>query len=148
MKKKKGGFTLIETIVSISIVVFIFTSAASLAILNKNIEKEIKYDSDIYEIQNLLTLGKAKCRKENIEGEVSIDAINNEMYLYSYGRDSNSLFRKIELSDDSSYAGKGWNIHLDDRGRFLSGKTIFIRNSDEIKDITIGVGVDTIRIKD
>ena len=146
MNKKVDGFTLIETIATLSIVTLIFTSITSFGIMKGNIEKEIEYDLDVYEIQNLLTLSKAKCKKDNIRGEILINTKNDEMYFY-YGINGGKLFRKITLSNDSDYIGKNTNIYLNDRGTLTNATTIYVKNSGEINNITIGVGVDTIRIK-
>lgn len=146
MNKKVDGFTLIETIVTLSIVTLIFTSITSFGIMKGNIEKEIEYDLDVYEIQNLLTLSKAKCKKDNIRGEILINTKNDEMY-FCYGINGGKLFRKITLSNDSDYIGKNTNIYLNDRGTLTNATTIYVKNSGEINNITIGVGVDTIRIK-
>lgn len=147
MDKKKKGFTLLETIITISMLMIIFASGTSLGIMKSNIENEIKKDSDIYEIQNLLTLSKAKCKKDNTTGKLLINKKENKLYFYS-AIDKGSPFRTISLSNDSDYLAESSNIFLNHKGRLLSADTIYVKNNDEVNSVTIGVGVDTVRIKD
>ena len=79
---KMRGFTLIETIISVFILTLVFTTVTSLGSMKNNIEKQIEYDSDIYEIQNLLTYSKALCKKDNSKGHILINAKNEDIYFY------------------------------------------------------------------
>ena len=90
-------------------------------------------------------MSKAACRKENVNGHILINSKDEEMYFY-YDGGISSLFRKINLSKNSDCLGKNTNIYLDDNGKIKSGTTISIKNDDDITKITVGVGVDTIRI--
>ncbi|MGN0143923.1 MAG: prepilin-type N-terminal cleavage/methylation domain-containing protein [Clostridium sp.] len=147
MYKRAEGFTLIETIISISILMIIFTTAVSISAMKDNIENEAKKDSDIYEIQNLMTFSKLKCKKDNAAGKVLINKKTSELSFYS-GTGDESPFKKIILSNDSDYIGSSSNIFVSNKGRVLNGATIYVKNDNQIDSITIGVGVDTIRIKD
>ena len=148
MYKSQKGFTLLETIISIFILIIIFTTATSIGIMKKNIESDMNKDSDIYEIQNLMTLSKAQCRKENADGVVLIDKKNNELNFYSEKR-MRSPLKKITLTSESDYLGNNSNMRLSNKGRFSNGTTIYVKNdNNQVSSITIGVGVDTIKIKD
>ena len=56
---KVKGFTLIETVISIFILTLVITITTSISAMNSNLENQLAYDSDIYEVQNFLTLSKA-----------------------------------------------------------------------------------------
>ena len=47
---KVKGFTLIETVISIFILTLVITITTSISAMNSNLEKQIAYDSDIYEV--------------------------------------------------------------------------------------------------
>lgn len=143
--KKLEGFTLIETIISIFILSIIFTIITSLSAINFNLRKQMEYDYDIYEIQNFLTLSKATCRKEKVNGHIIINSKDEEMYFYHDGN-GEKPFKKLKLSRNSDCLGKNINLYLDDNGRIKSGATISIKSDDHITEIIIGVGVDIIRI--
>ena len=145
--KNKNGFTLIETIISIFIVTLIFTAVTSLGSMKNNIEKQIEYDSDIYEIQNLLIYSKALCKKENSTGHILINSKADEIYFYNTSGGSAPI-KKIKLSCNSDCLGESTNLYLSNKGKITSGNTINIKNDEQLQKITIGVGIDTIRIKD
>ena len=146
--KSQKGFTLLETIISIFILITIFTTATSIGIMKKNIESDINKDSDIYEIQNLMTLSKLQCARDKAGGKILIDKKNNQMFFYC-GTSKKSPMKKITLSSESEYLGNNSNILLDNKGKFLNGATIYVKNdNNQVDSITIGVGVDTIKIKD
>ena len=148
MYKNQKGFTLLETIISISILIIIFTTATSIGIMKKNIESDINKDSDIYEIQNLMTLSKNQCARDKVRGMILIDKKNKQMFFYC-GTSNESLLKKITLSSESEYVGNNSSIFLNNKGRFSNGTTIYLKNdNNKISSITIGVGVDTIKIKD
>ena len=68
--KKSRGFTLLETVISIFIITIIFTTVSSIGAMKENIENDIEHDSDMYEIQNMLVLSKAACRKNDLTGYI------------------------------------------------------------------------------
>lgn len=144
---KAKGFTLIETIISVFIVTLLFTAVTSLGSMKNNIEKQIEYDSDIYEIQNLLTYSKALCKKENSKGHIFINGKAEEIYFY-HALGGSAPVRKIKLSCNSDCLGEGMNLYLSDKGKITSGNTINIKNDEELQKITIGVGIDTVRVKE
>lgn len=144
---KLKGFTLLETVISIFIITLVFTAVTSLEIMKDNLENEMECNSDIYEVQNMLILSKAVCKKDNNKGHMLINTKGKEIYFYLDSGGS-SLFRKIKLSNNSDCLGKNINLYLTSRGKITSGTTITIKNAEEIENITIGGGVDTIKIKD
>ena len=55
---KKQGFTLLEIIISIFILIILFSVGIALNKWSKNLSLDIKYTGYTYEIQNLLSYGK------------------------------------------------------------------------------------------
>lgn len=144
---KSKGFTLIETIVSIFIITLIFTVVTSLGLMKNNIENQIEHDSNIYETQNLLTYSKAVCKKEKSRGQIIVNAKNEQISFYNTLKTTH-LVKEIKLSCHSDCLINGMNLYLTPKGKITSPNTINIKNEDEIQKVTIGVGIDTIRIKD
>ena len=144
--KKSRGFTLLETVISIFIITIIFTTVSSIGAMKENIENDIEHDSDMYEIQNMLVLSKAACRKNDLTGDISINPGKDKLGLW-YDV-SSSCLRYIELSPSSDCIGKNTNLYISSKGKFKSGSTIYVKGAGKVESITIGVGVDTIRIKE
>lgn len=61
---KRHGFTLIETMVSLFILTMLFSIGISLSKFSNNLSAHIESTGYIYEIQNLLSYGKAVCREK------------------------------------------------------------------------------------
>lgn len=144
--KKSRGFTLLETVISIFIITIIFTTVSSIGAMKENIENDIEHDSDMYEIQNMLVLSKAACRKNDLTGYISINPGKDKLgFCYDV---SSSCFRYIELSPSSDCIGENTNLYISSKGKIKSGSTIYVKGAGKVESITIGVGVDTIRIKE
>ncbi|WP_294156654.1 prepilin-type N-terminal cleavage/methylation domain-containing protein [uncultured Clostridium sp.] len=144
---REKGFTLIEIIVSIFIITMLFTAVISLNALKDNLEREIEYDSDIYEIQNMLTFSKVKCKQEDTKGHLLVNSRTDEIYFYCNTKGTLPI-KKIGLSENSDCIAEIKNLYLSDKGKITAGNTIAVRKDGEIRQITIGVGVDNIRIKE
>ncbi len=144
--KKHVGFTLLETVISIFIITVIFTTVSSMGAMKDNIENDIEHDFDMYEIENILVLSKAACRKNDLTGYISINPEKDKLGFYCDV--SSSCFRDIKLSPSSDCIGENTNLYLSSKGKIKSGSTIYVKCDGRIESITIGVGIDTIRIKE
>lgn len=144
---KKNGFTLIETMVSIFILTVLFSIGTSLNKLGSNLSKDMKNTVYVYEIQNLLSYGKAVCREKNKYGKITIDSRNNQIRFIER---TDNIEKIINMPKEISINEERYqSIFITPDGKISRGITIeLIDDYKEKYDITIGVGVDLIVIKD
>ena len=144
---KKNGFALIETMVSIFILTILFSVGISLNKLGSNLSKDIKNTAYVYEIENLLSYGKAVCREKNKYGKITIDSKKNQIRFIE-GADN--IEKIIDMPKEISIDEEKYlSIFITPDGKISRGITIELRDDYKEKHaITIGVGVDLIVIKD
>lgn len=143
---KRKGFTLIETMVSIFILTILFSVGASLNKFAINLSSDMKNTAYVYEIQNILTYGKAVCREKNKYGKITIDPKKNEIRFIE-GTDK--IEKILKIPKDISMDGKYKSILITPDGKISNGTSIvLIDNYREKQTITVGVGVDYIAVKD
>lgn len=75
----KNGFTLIETIVSIFILIILSGICLTLYKFKNNLEVDMKDTAYVYEVQNLLSYGKAVCKEKNNYGKITVNGKINEI---------------------------------------------------------------------
>lgn len=142
---KKRGFTLLETIICIFILIILFGIGISLSKWSSNLYLDIKYTEYTYEIQNLLSYGKAICREKNKYGKVTIKANKNEIRFIE-GWDA--IEKIINLPEGIQIISEDISVLVTPEGKISKGCTIKIKDKNgDRQDITIGVGVDLIVIK-
>jgi len=143
---KRNGFTLIETMVSICILTILFSIGISQSKFGNNLVNGMKKTDYVYEIQNLITYGKAMCREKNKYGEIIIDSRKNEIQFVE-GWDS--IEKIIKLPKEVSLIPKTKIMLIGPEGKIVNGNTItLVDNYKGKQDITISVGGDLITIKD
>lgn len=144
---KKAGFTLIETVVSIFILTILFSVGTSLNKFGDNLSSDMKNTAYIYEIQNLLSYGKAVCREKNKYGKITIH-YKKQQIRFIEGADN--IEKVINMPEEISIDGEKYlSILITPDGKISKGITIELRDENKEKHtITIGVGVDFIVIKD
>ena len=67
---KKQGFTVLETIISLFIIMTLFSSAVSIGSVETNIYKDIESEGFMYEMHDFLTYAKLRSRAENKPGKL------------------------------------------------------------------------------
>lgn len=143
---KKRGFTLIETVASLFILTILFGLTISLSKLGINMKQDVEKNGCIYEIQSLLTYGKAVCSEKSKYGKITVTASKSQIQFVE-GWDG--IEKIIILPKEMQIISKDVNIYINPNGRIAQGTTIkLIDSNGERQDITIGVGVDLIVIKD
>jgi prepilin-type N-terminal cleavage/methylation domain-containing protein len=142
---RSDGFTLIETMVSVFILTILLSVGISLSKFARNVSKNMDNSEYIYEIQNLLSYGKAVCRERNNYGKITVMASKNEIKFVD-GWDS--IEKTVCIPKEIKIISGDINILVTPDGKISRGNTIKIIDNCGVKqDITIGVGVDLISIK-
>lgn len=142
---KKDGFTLIETMVSIFILTILFSVEISQSQFKDNISHGIEKTDCFYEIQNLISYGKAICREKSNNGEIILDSSKNEIRFIE-GWDN--IEKIIKLPKEVIIIDRYKVIQISFEGKIMQGYTIkLIDRSREKQDIAISVGGDLITIK-
>lgn len=143
---KRKGFTLIETIVSIFILTILFSVGTSLSKLASNLSNDMDNIAYVYEIQNLLSYGKALCRDKNKYGKITIDPMKNQI---RFVEGADKIEKIINVPKEISIDGKYRSILITPNGKISKGTSIIlIDNYREKQTLTVGVGVDFISIND
>lgn len=142
---KKEGFTLIELIISLFILTILFGSGVSLGQLGSNIHYHLTIDSYLYEIQSLLSYGKAVCKENNQYGKFNIDTKTNKI-TFIEGWDG--IEKTIVLPKEIKFQ-KSINVFVTPQGKIDQGNTIVLIDKNNCRyEIVIRVGVDLIVIKE
>jgi prepilin-type N-terminal cleavage/methylation domain-containing protein len=143
---KKDGFTLIETTISIFILTVLLSVGMSQSTFGNNLAYSMEKAACVYEIQNILSYGKAMCKEKNKYGKIVIDSSKNEIRFIE-GWDN--IEKIVKLPTEIIIINKYKSIQITSEGKIAQGITIeLIDKYRERQDITISVGVDLITIKD
>ena len=143
---KKDGFTLIETTVSIFILTILLSVGMSQSTFGNNLAYSMEKAACVYEIQNILSYGKAVCKEKNKYGKIVIDSSKNEIRFIEGWDDIEKI---VKLPTEIIIINKYKSIQITSEGKIAQGITIeLIDKYRERQDITISVGVDLITIKD
>ena len=143
---KKYGFTLIETVVSIFILSILFSIGVSLSKFGNTLLRDMENKSYVYEIQNLLSYGKAVCKEKNKYGKITVKSSENEIRFIE-GWDN--IEKIINVPKEIKIISNDISVLITPDGKISQGNTIkLIDKYGQRQDITIGVGVDLIVIKD
>lgn len=142
---RKSGFTLIEIIISIFIITILFGIGTSINKWKSSLSSDMKYSGYVYEIQSLLSYGKAICKEKNRYGKVTVKSNKNEIRFVE-GWDN--IEKIIALPKEIRIISEDISVLITPEGKISSGSTIKLLDSKgERQDITIRVGVDSIVIK-
>jgi prepilin-type N-terminal cleavage/methylation domain-containing protein len=143
---KKDGFTLIETTISIFILTVLLSVGMSQSTFGNNLAYSMEKAACVYEIQNILSYGKAMCKEKNKYGKIVIDSSKNEIKFIEGWDD---IEKVVKLPTEIIIVNKYKSIQITSEGKIAQGITIeLIDKYRERQDITISVGVDLITIKD
>ena len=145
---KRKGFTLIELIITLSILL-LFTTITSISIKAYNNRKiDIKINNYAYEIKTLLSYSKSYCRKYKANGSLFINIKENSFKFFVLEK-NNYIEKFIYLEDKFSLASnyKGNSFSISKEGYIKEAGTIsLIYNGKVVKEIKIGVGNDIIGV--
>lgn len=141
--KKKKGFTLIELIASMTILIILFTFGSLSLNYYKNLNEDIKLDNFFVSLKHILAEGKAIAIEEDIGLRIFLDNSNKKVKLQK---------GKIEkeLIDIPNYINVNLNpkISISSNGQLKSQTTTLYNTKDNKKYyIKIRAGVDYVKIE-
>lgn len=141
---RKRGFTLIETIASISILLIFMSISISMYKLKASLESDINVTDYIYEIQNLITYGKSVCKEKENYGKIIVSTKDNNI---RFVENWDNIEKSVNLPYDLKVISQ-FTVYITPQGKLEKGNTISLLDKDKKRyEITIGVGVDIITIK-
>ena len=132
----KKGFTLVELIVTLSIILVI--SSFSVMSLNSFLEtkNKIKTKEFLYEIEDMISYGRSYCINNNISGRfVIVENENTQELIFEIGK---GIIRKVEYDKTLEVYEKNKVyplsivINIESDGSITS-KTIYLRNKNNEK---------------
>lgn len=150
---KKKGYTLIELISVIAIMVILIGSGFTVVSSLKHIKDDVEIDNVVYEIYDVLSYAKAYCRRNFYEGEVLIDT-QKRTIKFSYIDNSTSIKTNIIREEkfpkyvDVHTKPERFNIGVSSMGYLKKSGSIFVSIGKKEKIITIAVGNDITNIID
>lgn len=143
----KKGYTLIEVIIVLSIMLILSSLASVGYKFYKNSSEKIKLESTALEVRGLLSFSKAYCRKNEIIGNILVASDRKSIYFTV----DNKIKKAIRLEDGleigSNFVG---NNVVNEKGFITKAGTINIRSDylNKSFELKISVGNDIIRVND
>lgn len=151
-KERKKGYTLIELVAVMAILIILLGSGFTVVNMLNNIKNEVELESSVYEVNNILSYAKAYCRKNFHEGEIVIDTVKNSI-IFQYKAEGNRkiLVKSEKFPGNTKISAPKINmniINISNMGYLKNAGTILISSGIKQKKITIAVGNDFITTKD
>lgn len=141
---RKKGFTLIEVIASLSIILIIFSLTFSVKNINSIMSSKIQNESVLYNVENLIIYGKAYCKKNKMTGEIQVDNKENKIIFINKYRE---VIKKVYLPKEIKISFSNISMKINSIGLINRGNTIgFKDNKDNFYKITVATGIDCINI--
>lgn len=142
---KENGFTLVEVVISIAILLILFTIGITSVKMFNTIENSINENSFLYEMTEILSYGKLYCKKNNTSGVIYIDNDKDEVRFVVASKE----IKKITINDDMEFYSKPDDnkINLTSKGYINTATTLGLKGSSNNKyKITISVGNDIVNV--
>lgn len=143
----KKGYTLIELIIVLSIML-LFSSLASLGYnFYKNSVEKIKLESTALDVRDLLSFSKAYCRKNEITGNILVASDRKSIYFTVDNKTKKVIKLEDGLEIGSNFSGD--NV-VSEKGFITKAGTINIRSVylNKSFELKVSVGNDIIRVND
>lgn len=152
---KKHGYTLIEIMVSIFILTVLFSAGMSQSKFANNLVHDMEKTDYVYEIQNIISYGKAMCREKSKYGEIIIDYKKKEIRFIEGWDNIEKIIQlpqEVKIIPDeksTSIDSKEKKILIDPEGKIKVSTTItLVDKYMEKQYVSIGVGGDLVTIKE
>lgn len=134
-----------EVLISISILTILLGTGLSIGKFGNMLKDDISYTSDVYEIQNLLSYGKAVCKYKKQNGKITVESKKNKI-TFIEGFDN--IEKVVYLSENIKIISNDINLAITEDGKITRGTTLMLLDKHrERRAISIVVGVDQINIK-
>lgn len=139
--QKKKGYTLIELLASLTIIVVILSIGVSLTRNVKTIINNQNLNRCSTSIVNIINYSKLYCRKADKVGFLNIDNISNEIYLYAGGK----IVEDYHMPQGFRIETQG-QILIDSNGVTIDACTIrYYDEFDKVHNISMCVGTAFVR---
>ena len=143
-KEKKEGYTLIETITVMFMVLILFSAISHIGNSIKKIKEYVAVKGTILEVVNIISYGKQYCRNSEGQGIVEIYMESGEVKLKDVSS-KYKIIKEIKLPKGLRFLSNQ-ELYINNKGQ-IESNTIRILDSDKnLYRITISTGVDTINI--
>lgn len=141
----KRGYTLIEVIITISIIAML-TSIVSLgASYYRKTTDKMKNQAILTEIKAFLSFSKSYCREKNQPGQIFIDEKGKYMKMNLLGKEVKVINFNYDFSIGSNFSNQ--IVDINSEGFITKYGTFYIyKDNQNIGKITIAVSIDTVRV--
>lgn len=146
-KKIKSGYTLIELIIVLGILLIISTIVSLNSSKFKNIVSKIEVESSRNEVRSLISFGKSYCRKNRVNGSITVYENNLNFNVVEPGYTITKEAISVEGLKFTSNVKEN-DFKIDKEGYIKTAGTIVIKSGKYYSEITIGVGNDIIGVKE
>lgn len=141
---RKRGFTVIETIVSLCIILIVFSCAAASIKVEKNIYGDIESKGFLYEVHDLLTYAKLKSKVEGKRTKILVNPDENTIYFID---NNSSTIKSLSGTKNIRITSSKEIFQINNLGRINKAEKIEFQNCfNEVKQARIRVGVDYINL--
>lgn len=150
---RKKGYTLIEVITVIAIMIILIGSGFSIVSSLKYIKNDVEAENSIYEIYNILSYSKAYCRRNYCEGKIIIDVTKNSIVFKR--KSEGPIFKEVIVKNEDlpsnitiSSNFRAGIINVSNVGYLNNAGTIRVYDGKKYREVSISVGNDSVNIKD
>lgn len=150
---KRKGYTLIEVMCVVSILLIIFSFAFAGSKYYTNIKKDMEISTALYEIEDIMTYGKEYSIFHKVKGKVTIERQGNSMFAKYNSADGYE--KKVNLGNqlkgysdlEGETIGYCRVFSVSTEGFLEAGNLKLIASNGDKYKITIRVGVDLISVE-
>ena len=146
----RKGFTLIELVVSISLIMIIFSIGIGGYKIYKGRYRDIEINQNLYEIEDTLSYGEIYCKNNKVDGIFYVKQNSSGLIVGLKDRLDKKI-RSIELSNSLRLDNNNVNLNemalnINSKGKIQPGSIKFKDIDGKKYELTVRVGVNLITI--